>query len=340
MKYAFFVQNRNVVAILLVSAVILVAMWWPYPHAAESAHTRSEPVELRRLAAPAGFTAADEDTNTAFREGEAGFSAYYRVPAKSGTDEQSGSARLAVSGITDKLTNEPDESDQVLAGAGSSVDIGLNFGILELPMFAAAIPSSPTENVTAYFDDQGWVVAYLPKDRPAAAIWKHGSADGATPDDPKAKEDLEKNLLVLAINEVLKANDANAAGVSHSEVAYYDWENEDCDAFALFSVAASGGESEPVKFVIPRTITEIQASAAVVISEQAQGGGSTTASIDVDGNTVAEANAEQLRNSAEFELDREVDENGKPKTSLHRVVVDVSADNVAAGVVMLVYDKP
>lgn len=340
MKYAFFAQNRHVTAILLVSAAIFVAIWWLHPHIAESAHTPSERVEIQRLVAPAGFTAADEDSDTAFREGEAGFSAYYRVPAKSGTDEQSGSARLAVSGITDKLTNEPDESDQVRAGAGSAVDIGLNFGILEIPMFAAVIPSSPTENVTVYFDDQGWVVAYLPKDRPASAIWKHGSAKDATTDDPKANEDLEKNLLVLAINEVLKANDANAAGVSHSEVAYYDWDNEDCDAFALFSAVASGGASEPVKFVVPYTISEIQASAAVVIEEQAQGGGSATASVVVDGNTVVAASASQLRNAVEFQLDRETDESGKPKTSLHKVVVDVGADNDAAGVVMLVYDKP
>lgn len=340
MKYTFLVQNRHVTAILLVSAAIFVAIWWSYPHIAESAHTRSEPVEIQRLVAPAGFTAADENSDTAFREGEAGFSAYYRVPAPSGTDGQSGSARLAVNGITDKLTNEPDESDQVRAAAGSSVDIGLNFGIVELPMFAAAISSSPTENVTVYFDDEGWVVAYLPKGRPAAAIWKHGSAEDATTEDPKAKEDLERNLLVLAINEVLKANDANAAEVGHAAVSYYDWENETCDAFALFSAFASGGASDPVKFVIPRTITEIQASAAVVIEEQAEGSDSVTASIDVDGKPVVAADADQLRNSAEFQLDRETDGDGKPKTSLHQVIVDVGADNDATGVVMLVYDKP
>ncbi len=336
MKCTFFIQNWSVAPIVLFGMAVFVAIAWSYPQVAEGKHYRAEPDTIRPLAPPSGFAAANENSDTAFREGEAGFSAYYRVPAKSGTDEQSGSVRLAVSGITDKLTNEPDESDQVLAGAGSPVDIGLNFGILELPMFAAVVSPAPTESVTVYYDDTGWIVAYLPRDRPAAAIWKHKSVPDAT-----GNEELENNLLVLAINEVLKANDANATGVNHSDVAYYDWENETCDAFALFSAATkSGVKSEPVKFVVPYTITEIQASAAAVIEEQAQGGGSVTASIDVDGNTVAEANAEQLRNSAEFELDREVDENGKPNTSLHRVVVDVSADNVAAGVVMLVYDKP
>jgi len=335
MNYTLFAQNRDVIVILLASAVIFIATWWPYPHIVESAHTRPELAEIQGLVAPSGFAAADEDSDTAFREGEAGFSAYYRVPAPSGTDEQDGSARLAVSGITDKLTNEPDETDEVRAGVGSSVDIGLNFGIVELPMFAAVVSPAPTESVTVYFDDQGWVVAYLPKGRPAAAIWKHKSVPDAT-----GNEELENNLLVLAINEVLKADDANAAGVAHSDVAYYDWDNESCDAFALFSAVASAGASDPVKFVIPRTITEIQASATVVIAEQTQGGDSITASVDVDGKPVVAADAEQLRNAAEFQLDRETDEDGKPKTSLHEVVVEVGADNVAAGVVMLVYDKP
>ena len=152
--------------------------------------------------------------------------------------------------------------------------------------------------------------------------------------------ELANNLLVLAINEVLKANDASAAQVGHSAVAYYDWENEDCDAFALFSAVARGGASDPVKFVIPRTIKEIRASAAVVITEQAQGGGSVTASVAVDGKTVASATGNGLRNAAQFGLDRATDADGAYQTSLHEAIVDVGADNIAAGVVMLLYDKP
>ena len=335
MKYALFVQNRNVTAILLVSAVVFVAIWWPDPHIAESAHTRSEPVEIQRLTPPTGFTATEANDDTAFPEEKAGFSAYYRVPEPAGTDGQSGSERLDVSGITDKLTDEPDESDEVRAGAGSSVDIGFNFGIVSLPMFAAVVSPAPTESVTVYYDDTGWIVAYLPKDRPAAAIWKHKSVPDAT-----ANEELENNLLVLAINEVLKAANPGSEEIIPPD-GYYDWENPDCDAFAMFSIATKEGrQSDPVKFVVPRTITEIQASAAVVIEEQAEGGGSVTANVAVDANTVAEANANQLRHAAAFQLNLETDENRKPKTSLHEVVVDVSADNDATGVVMLVYNKP
>ena len=117
------------------------------------------------------------------------------------------------------------------------MDIGFNFGIIRLPMHAAFVSPRPTENVTVYFDDQGWIVAYLPTGKPAAAIWKYKSVGDTT-----GNAELANNLLVLAINEVLKANDASAARVGHSAVDYYDWENADCDAFALFSAVADGAE--------------------------------------------------------------------------------------------------
>ena len=328
MKYAFFAQNRHVPAILLVSAVVFVAIWWLYPHVAESAHTRSEPVAIQPLTPPAGFTAAEDDKDMAFREDDAGFSAYYRVLAPAGADEQSGSARLDISGITDKLTNEPDASDTIRAGAGNPVDIGLNFGIIELPMYAAVIPSAPIENVTVYFDDQGWIVAYLPKGTPAAAIWKYHPQD-----DKTDAEELENNLLVLAINEVLKAD--GAAAISPDDVNYYDWQYKNCNAYALFSaLAKEGGKSHTVKFVVPRTITEIGASAAVVMTEPIDQGGYNFASIIIDENRVP-ANTDYPRNAAGFKLARDTNE-----TSLHEMTVYVSEDNKAAGVVMLVYAKP
>ena len=312
-----------------------VATWWLYPHIAESAHTRSEATELQSLVAPAGFTATDEDSGTAFREEDAGFSAYYRVPAPSGTDGQSESAPLDVSAITHKLTNEPDESDEVRAGAGSSVDIGLNFGVVQLPMFSAVVSPAPTESVTVYYDDTGWIVAYLPKGRPAAAIWKYKSAGDTT-----GNAELENNLLVLAINEVLKANDASAAEVGHSEVAYYDWQNADCDAFVLFSSVANGGASDPVKFVIPRTIKQIRASAAVVIASDLDGGDTANwARVRVDEGEV-KATAPNLLAVSSIVLEREYDEDNALKTSLHQMTVEVSEGESAAGVVMLLYDKP
>ena len=302
---------------LAICVTLFVAIWWLYPHIAESAHTPADPVEIQRLAAPAGFTATDASDDTAFRKDEAGFSAYYRVPESEGSE-----TRLNIDAITNGLESGP--TDPQIRGEGELEELGLNFGIVELPMFAAVISPAPTETVTVYYDDQGWIVAYLPKGRAAAAVWKYKSKGNTS-----VKEDLENNLLVLAINEVLKAD--GKLPVSHSNVNYYDWENQTCDAFVLFSAVASGGESVPVKFVIPSTITEIGASAAVVLAE----GNGQTATVKVDGEAAATANGTDKLAVASFELDRESD-----KTSLHTMVVNVDASNKAAGVVMLVYDKP
>ena len=60
------------------------------------------------------------------------------------------------------------------------MDSGANFGIVELPMVVAVTPAgrlvSPT-NVTVYYDDRGWVVAYLPAAAPAAGIWRYDPQD-------------------------------------------------------------------------------------------------------------------------------------------------------------------
>ena len=326
MKYAFSAQNRHVPAILLVSAVVFVAIWWSYPHIAESAHTRAEPVAIQPLIAPAGFTAAEDNKDTAFPDQEAGFSAYHRVD----TSQEGESERyLRIKTIASGLTSAPEDSE--IRKAGNLDELGLNFGIVELPMYAAVIPSAPIENVTVYFDDQGWIVAYLPEGTPAAAIWKYTSM-GDTTDETK----LKNNLLVLAINEVLKADDA--ATISPDDVKYYDWEDEKCNAFVLFStVAEEGGKSDPVKFVVPRTIKikDIGASAAVVITEQSAPGDGVTASVVVDNARVSPAYGHAPRRAARFKLMRDTNE-----TSLHEVVVYVTPDNTAAGVVMLVYAKP
>ena len=202
-------------------------------------------------------------------------------------------------------------------------------------MAAAEIASPPVETVTVYFDDAGWIVAYLSKDKPAVALWKHQLVEGETADDPKASERLEKNLLVMAIGEVIVANDPEAGNVNHSEINYYDWQYPECDAFALFTGVANGGESDPISFVIPRTIKAIQSSAAVVITEQTDDGGTVSASVAVDGKTVAEADAGVPLAAANFTLNRDPE-----STSLHRVVVRSAADNGAAGAIMLLYQKP
>ena len=312
-------------AIVLMTAATL-AVWLSYGTPAESSRRPADAPELTEPSVPVPLVApSPDDPNTAFPEGEAGFSAYYRVDGQDATKP-----RLNVVTVTGALLDKPGESNAARAGAGSPQSLGSNFGIVELPMFAT-VGGHPVEprKVTVYYDDRGWVVAYLPKGEPAAAIWRHDTAD----------TDLNQNLLVLAINEVLNA--AELTSVTHDGVDYYDWENADCNAFLLFSNAASGGESSPVNFVIPPTIANVQASAAVLItSRYSTGGDPVSARVALDGETVVTADTTTLLDVAGFAIARSTDENDDPQTSLHKMFVTVSGDDTATAVVMLLYDKP
>lgn len=257
-------------------------------------------------------------------------SASVRVNAQPGQANQS---RLNINAITNNLTSDSQASS--IRGTGRLVELGSNFGIVELPMSAAIIGPPPVENVFVYFDADGWIVSYLPHDRPAAALWKYDSAEGETANDPKSDEHLAKNLLVIAINEVMIADDREANKSVPSDLQYYDWTCPQCDAFALFSGVSKGGVSKQIKFVVPYTISLIRGSAAIAITEPVEQGDSVTASVSIDGATITTATADTLLNSADFNLNRDVE-----TTTLHRVVIDSPYDNAASAAIMLLYDRP
>ncbi len=312
-------------ATVLITAATL-AVWLSDGTPAESNRRPADAPELTEPTAPVPLVApSPDDPNTAFPEDQAGFSAYYRVDGQDSTKP-----RLNVLNVTKALLDKPRPSNAARAGAGSPQHLGSNFGIVELPMFATVggYPVDPRK-VIVYYDDRGWVVAYLPKGEPAAAIWRYDTAD----------PDLNQNLLVLAINEVLNA--AELTSVTHDGVDYYDWQNADCNAFLLFSNEASGGTSNPVNFVIPPTIADVQASAAVLItSRYSTGGDPVSASVVLDGQTAVTADATTLLEVAKFDIARQTDESNNRQTSLHKMTVTVSGGDTATGVVMLLYDKP
>ena len=334
--------------LLLAAPLLALTLWLSGPPLTEGRYANPAAAGQLELAAPVHFAPATQDrTDTAFREDEAGFSAYYRAPRPDADTPGDASPRLEVDKIHDKLLEPPHQSNPVRSGAGSSVDLGANFAIAKVPLFAARGVSSVTTDVTLYFDDQGWIVAYLPHDAPAAQIWRHQSAPGETYSDSKANEHLENNLLALAIDEVLTINKVVASDdpdaldapprikVPRNKVGYYHWQHPDCDAFLLFSGITDGGESVVTRFVIPTSIKNVQASAVALITTHPEQGETTSARVLVDDAPVAVAQAPTYHQAESFELSREGE-----TTSVHGMSVSTDAKKSAAGVVMLVYDKP
>ena len=247
--------------------------------------------------------------------------------------------RLNVLSITAALLAKPDESNRSRGRAGRHVDSGANFGIVELPMFAIRESGdlvAPTA-VTVYFDDRGWVVAYLKADEPAAAIWRYDT--GPTDSINTDQSGLENNLLVLAINEVLDAarDDIPAVAMAtHDTVAYYHWQHPACNAFLLFAHGSSGGTSEPARFVVPPTIRDIHASAGVLVtSTHSPDEADTKAQLAIDGEAVVTAQKPTPLAMSKFELKRTED-----ATDLYEVTVTAEEGETASGVVMLLYRKP
>ena len=305
---------------------------------AESAYSRSPAPLSITLTQPQWHVAATQsDPTTAFPEEEAGFAAFYRVAAPTETDTSAEPApRLNVRAITGTLLSPTTSGDTVRAGAGSIVAMGDNYGIVSIPMFRTTEVHVPTTLVNVYYDDRGWIVAYLPVGEPAALIWRHDASYGAADQESTVSQGLKENLLIRAINEALTANDPSLAIVTHESAGYYDWENPDCNAFTVFSNSTDGGVSSGVDFVVPSTIQNVRSSAAVLITSPMEIGGEVSAAVLIDGEPATSApHNDAAIASSHFVLNHSGD-----IATRHRMSVDATPGKSAIGVVVLLYQKP
>ncbi len=318
-------------AVLVVGALLATGV---PTHTADGFHVDPSAIIGFELTEPsARFGAAANNDGTGFPEEDAGFSAYYQVPVTSdSTGNANTSPRLDVVATALALETPPAAEDPVRAGAGTVVGLGSNFAIVTLPLRPALDQSLPSTNVNVYFDDQGWVVAYLPAGHPAAAIWRYSSPNADNDDEYDSSADLANNLLVLAINATLTAANANPGAITYAMVSYFDWEHPDCDAYVLFSNSAS----RPVGFLVPSTIKELHASGAVLITSNIEGGSTSSAELRVDGAVEATAQADKtILATTTFDLNR-----SDGVVSQHQMSIMVDEGTTAAGVVMFLYDKP
>ena len=318
------------VALLLSIAILLMPN-----RGAEGRYSPANMPGALELSAPGvAFHNADADASTAFREEDAGFSAYYRVPPPA----DAAAPRLNIKTITDKLRAPPDANDtvRVQGRAGKDVEQGVNFAIVTIAMTAAEGQPKEEQEITLYYDDRGWIVAYLPAGEPAAAIWRYRPLNAADGDTAKRPDELlADNLLVLGINLVLTANNAEAAAVTHEMAGYHHWQFPQCDAFILFSNQTTSGKSDPISIVIPPTIRDIQASAAALIAGIPVRGEDASAAVLIDGTAKVTARAPDYLFVDRFPLTSDTE-----RSSVYRMQVSGTDGKLAVGVVMMVYDKP
>lgn len=298
----------------------------------------SRPAVMDLARPPLPYGPNRNDGETGFPQDDAGISAYYRIPApQTGSATDSTAPRLDVMAVAIALTSPPDAADPVRADEAAIINLGLNFGIIAIPMQGAVVPStpSPTE-VSVYFDDQGWIIAYLPADTPAAAIWRYDGAE-RTAAAANSNSELDDNFLSRAIGLVVSAA-ASSVDAYAGPSGYYDWKNPQCDAYVLFSNRVGKQSSHPVRFLIPERIDDIKASAAVLIIDHPEGGSTEQAQLRVDGAvkvSASRATDQKQHNVASFDL-----EIADGPVSQHAMTIEAAAGVAAVGVVMLMYDKP
>ena len=298
--------------------------------------TRPAAMELSRPPLPYGSNRSDGETG--FPQDDAGISAYYRIPApQTGSATDSTAPRLDVMAVVIALTSPPDAADQQRSGPAEIINMGLNFGIITIPMQGAIVPSTPpSTEVSVYFDDQGWIIAYLPAGTPAAAIWRYDAAE-RTAAAANSNSGLDDNFLSRASGLVVSAANASVDAYAGPS-GYYDWKNPHCDAYVLFSNSVGKQSSHPVRFLIPERIGEIRASAAVLIIDHQEGGSADTSRLYVDSGEVVSASrdtAQTPHSAANFTLVR-----ADGPVSQHTMTIEAAAGVAAVGVVMLMYDKP
>ena len=194
----------------------------------------------------------------AFPSESAGLSAYYRLgsPGDYGLDKDK----------VDTHIFGPVPPNLVTPRAGPAVvrSMGANYTIATLPLLNIdRIPS----NVNLYYDDQGWIVAYLPANSPSSQIWQAAQLDVENPSLSTVN-----HTLLDAINVVLE-DALSGTAISDADLSYYHWQHEDVDQFLMIAATRDDIGTYPIAFTVPESFDIVEVSATMWIAQ----GSNTTA---------------------------------------------------------------
>lgn len=176
------------------------------------------------LSAPFFTSVAEASTATdAFPADKAGISAYVKV------------STVDIEKIKSILTEVEEVGDNYI------------IGITPIPDFGGSI------DVHLYADTDGWLVAYLKADEPAAMIMQWGTADVTNPEISV----IQSTTLEDALYE---AGDAVSEIVAQKDIKYYDFEAPEANGMTLFIRTRTGEGSNIVQVELPATYTLYEAS--------------------------------------------------------------------------------
>ena len=247
--------TRAVIAGLLIPAAML-ALW------ATGARDAGDPEEASFPGIVLGLTAearqAQQASGQAFPEAEAGFSTYYRLGAP-------GSYSLDKATVDDYLFGPIAPGAQTRrSGPAVLTGMGANYTIATLPLKNIDQLVSP---VNLYYDDQGWVVAYLPRGAPSSQIWQAAPLDA---ENPSLTDATLTHTLLDAINVVLdEALGETPVALADPGLSYHHWRYDGIESFLLLAAALGQAGSYPVSFAVPASLDIREVSATLWVAQDA-----------------------------------------------------------------------
>ena len=177
---------------------------------------------------------------------------------------ESGSYSLTKKTVDDHIFSPLAADDTTKRTAPATlVEVGQNYTVATLTLQNI---DGLTSTVNLYYDDQGWVVAYLSKDEASAMVLQAREIDEESPliDD----DDIGNTTLLDAINVVVdEALDETAIGSDDKGLGYYHWQFPNADNFLMMMISMKNTGEYPVQFAVPGSITVSEISASLWVAQ-------------------------------------------------------------------------
>jgi hypothetical protein len=160
----FRLRKLNTVTTLMILAAVVIGATLALTLDLRGQHATDEfgPFPFVTLGLTAEARQALQQSGDAFPANNAGFSAYYRVP------DGSGGFSLDKDAVDQDLFSNASPTLR-RAGVGTLIDIGESHTVGTVPINNI---DGLTSNVNIYYDDQGWIVAYVSRGTPYSQVWQ------------------------------------------------------------------------------------------------------------------------------------------------------------------------
>ena len=268
-------------------------------------------------------------TGDAFPAEAAGFSAYYRyTDSDDAYSLDKGKVDAHVFDSVPASPPRPPNPTARKAGQGIVISMGANYTIATLPLVNV---DSLISNVNIYYDDQGWIVAYLPANTPSSQIWQANKLD----DDSETPFETINHTLLDAINVVIEEALSDTA-IGYDDLDYYHWQHENANQFLMMAAVRKDAGTWPIAFTIPEAFDVAEVSATMWIAPKGTESTETTCAVmSLDEDTLVSECTKGLYHET-------VDLYQLGRNAAHNFTLTQSgSDQGASGaLLMVVYAKP